>query len=194
MYDFRTNQHFTLKTQPLTRERLNDFVARYRPGERHKREESDAFRRWIYKELDERPEFNLDVWAYVEDKSLEEAAQIPPPEVLAEEIITTVSAARSPVRVRASVGSATPDLVLPSATPTPANAGSGRARDSGGRREKSTSSPDAPAAVSLSGAWDSPAVCTDHITDRIWASTVILRRRRPGFGLVLRWSVPGSNR
>jgi type I restriction enzyme M protein len=93
VYDFRTNQHFTLKTQPLTREHLNDFVAQYRPDERHKREESENFRRWTYEELDARPDFSLDVWAYVEDKSLEEAAQIPPPEVLAEEIITTVSAA-----------------------------------------------------------------------------------------------------
>jgi type I restriction enzyme M protein len=81
------------KTQPLTREHLDDFAAQYRPGERHKREESENFRRWTYEELDARPDFNLDVWAYVEDRSLEEAAQIPPPEVLAEEIITTVSAA-----------------------------------------------------------------------------------------------------
>lgn len=95
VYDFRTNQHFTLKTQPLTREHLDDFVGQYRPGERHKREESESFRRWTYDELNARPDFNLDVWAHVEDKSLEDATQIPPPEVLAEEIITTVSAALS---------------------------------------------------------------------------------------------------
>jgi type I restriction enzyme M protein len=93
VYDFRTNQHFTLKTQPLTRGHLDDFVEQYRADGRYKREESENFRRWRYEELDAQPDFNLDVWAYVEDKSLEEAAQIPPPEVLAEEIITTVSAA-----------------------------------------------------------------------------------------------------
>jgi type I restriction enzyme M protein len=93
VYDFRTNQHFTLKTQPVERQHLDDFVALYRPGERHKREEAENFRRWTFEELDGRPDFNLDVWAYVEDRSLDEAAQIPPPEVLAEEIITTVSAA-----------------------------------------------------------------------------------------------------
>jgi hypothetical protein len=93
VYDFRTNQHFTLKTQPLERQHLDDFVAQYRPGERHKREEAENFRRWTYDDLDARPDFNLDIWASVEDKSLEEAANIPPPEVLAEEIITTVSAA-----------------------------------------------------------------------------------------------------
>lgn len=77
------------------REHLDDFVEQYRAGERHKREQSDNFRRWTYEELDKRPDFNLDVWVNVEDKSLEDAAQIPPPEVLAEEIISTVSAALS---------------------------------------------------------------------------------------------------
>jgi type I restriction enzyme M protein len=33
IYDFRTNQHFTLKTNPLRREDLNDFVACYHPWE-----------------------------------------------------------------------------------------------------------------------------------------------------------------
>ena len=31
IYDFRTNEHFTLKTNPLKREDLDDFVACYRP-------------------------------------------------------------------------------------------------------------------------------------------------------------------
>jgi type I restriction enzyme M protein len=93
VYDFRTNQHFTLKTQPMTRDALSDFVEQYRPGARHTREESASFRRWRYEELEARPDFSLDVWAYVEDKSLEDGSQIAAPEVIAEEIITTVSAA-----------------------------------------------------------------------------------------------------
>ena len=40
VYDLRTNKHFTLKTQPLRRADLDDFVACYQPGERHKREET----------------------------------------------------------------------------------------------------------------------------------------------------------
>jgi type I restriction enzyme M protein len=34
IYDFRTNQHFTLKTQPLKRADLDDFVACYNPEAR----------------------------------------------------------------------------------------------------------------------------------------------------------------
>jgi type I restriction-modification system DNA methylase subunit len=33
--DFRTDQHFTLKTKQLTRADLDDFVEKYRPGRRH---------------------------------------------------------------------------------------------------------------------------------------------------------------
>ena len=35
IYDFRTNQHFTLKTNPLKREHLDDFVACYHAENRH---------------------------------------------------------------------------------------------------------------------------------------------------------------
>src|SRR5213076_1930093 len=37
IYDLRTNQHFTLKQNPLRREHLDDFVAAYRPEARHER-------------------------------------------------------------------------------------------------------------------------------------------------------------
>src|SRR5262249_6317576 len=37
VYDLRTNQHFTLKTNPLKREDLDEFVACYRPENRHQR-------------------------------------------------------------------------------------------------------------------------------------------------------------
>ncbi|MDP3937254.1 MAG: class I SAM-dependent DNA methyltransferase, partial [Deltaproteobacteria bacterium] len=37
VYDLRTNQHFTLKERPMTRPDLDDFVACYRPGDRHNR-------------------------------------------------------------------------------------------------------------------------------------------------------------
>jgi type I restriction enzyme M protein len=39
IYDFRTNERFTLKQNPLTRDKLADFVACYRPGTRHERAE-----------------------------------------------------------------------------------------------------------------------------------------------------------
>jgi type I restriction enzyme M protein len=37
IYDLRTNQHFTLKTNPLKREDLDDFVACFKPENRHER-------------------------------------------------------------------------------------------------------------------------------------------------------------
>jgi len=37
IYDFRTNEHFTLKTNPLKREDLDEFVASYHPSNRHER-------------------------------------------------------------------------------------------------------------------------------------------------------------
>jgi type I restriction enzyme M protein len=37
IYDLRTNQHFTLKTNPLKRSDLDDFVACYHSENRHER-------------------------------------------------------------------------------------------------------------------------------------------------------------
>ena len=37
VYDLRTNEHFTLKQNPMTRKSLDEFVECYRAGERHKR-------------------------------------------------------------------------------------------------------------------------------------------------------------
>ena len=37
VYDLRTNMHFTLKTNPLKRADLDDFVACYNPKNRHRR-------------------------------------------------------------------------------------------------------------------------------------------------------------
>jgi len=93
VYDFRTNEHFTLKTKTLKRSDLDDFVETYRPDGRHERVETERFKRWTYDELAERPGFNLDVWAEVKDKSLEDAADLPAPEVLAEEIVENLTAA-----------------------------------------------------------------------------------------------------
>ena len=37
IYDLRTNKHFTLKTNPLKREDLDQFVRLYNPANRHDR-------------------------------------------------------------------------------------------------------------------------------------------------------------
>jgi hypothetical protein len=44
IYDFRTNRHFTLKTNPLKRSALDDFVACYHAENRHVRKETDQFK------------------------------------------------------------------------------------------------------------------------------------------------------
>ena len=94
VFDFRTNQHFTLKTKQMTRADLQPFVQAYKPGEPlDAREESEQFKRWSYEELAERDGFNLDVWADVKDESLSDAESLPSPEVIAEEIVEHLSAA-----------------------------------------------------------------------------------------------------
>ncbi|MXZ87222.1 MAG: SAM-dependent DNA methyltransferase [Acidimicrobiia bacterium] len=51
VYDLRTNKHFTLKQNPLTRADLDEFVACYNPANRHQRQESERFKRYTYDEL-----------------------------------------------------------------------------------------------------------------------------------------------
>ena len=51
VYDLRTNKHFTLKQNPITRADLDDFVDCYKPGARHQRVESERFKKYTYDEL-----------------------------------------------------------------------------------------------------------------------------------------------
>ena len=92
IYDFRTNQSFTLKQRPLRREDLDDFVGCYRPGNRQAREESERFRAFTYDELIARDKANLDIF-WLKDESLEDADGLPEPAVLAAEIIENLEAA-----------------------------------------------------------------------------------------------------
>jgi type I restriction enzyme M protein len=92
IYDFRTNQHFTLKTNPLKREDLNDFVACYHPENRHERRESERFRVFTYDELLKRDKVSLDIF-WLKDDSLEDSANLPAPDVIASEIAEDLQAA-----------------------------------------------------------------------------------------------------
>lgn len=92
VYDFRTNQHFTLKTNPLKRADLDDFVTRYKPGELNKRKatwsENSPEGRWrafTYEELIERDKCSLDLF-WLKDDSLLDAENLPDPDVIAQEI------------------------------------------------------------------------------------------------------------
>ena len=92
IYDLRTNKHFTLKTKSLRREDLQEFVDAYNPANRHKRKESERFRHFDYKDLVARDKASLDVF-WLKDDSLDDLDNLPPPDVLAQEIIDHIEAA-----------------------------------------------------------------------------------------------------
>jgi type I restriction enzyme M protein len=92
VYDLRTNEHFTLKENPLRDEHLADFIAAYRAEDRTTRVESERFRRFSYQELVGRDKASLDVF-WLRDESLEDADNLPAPELIAAEIIEDLEAA-----------------------------------------------------------------------------------------------------
>ena len=92
IYDLRTNRRFTLKTNPLTRADLDDFVACYSPENRHERQESERFRRFSYEDMVKRDKVNLDIF-WLRDESMEDSANLPPPGLIADEIVEDLRAA-----------------------------------------------------------------------------------------------------
>lgn len=92
IYDLRTNQRFTLKTNPLGRSHLEDFVACYNAEDRGEREETERFRRFSYDELIKRDKVSLDIF-WLRDESMEDTASLPTPDVIAEEIVEDLRAA-----------------------------------------------------------------------------------------------------
>ena len=121
IYDLRTNKHFTLKENPLKRSDLDDFVACYNPKNRHERKETDRLKAFTYDELSKRdkpslshevpgfprhahkfgasrriagtlPAPSLDIF-WLKDESLEDSANLPPPDVIAAEIVEHLQAA-----------------------------------------------------------------------------------------------------
>ena len=92
VYDFRTNIHFTQKQNPMTRQTLEEFVQAYKPGKRTKREESERFKKFTYEELIARDKANLDIF-WLKDDSVEDVANLPAPEIIAQEIVEELQAA-----------------------------------------------------------------------------------------------------
>ena len=92
IYDFRSNQNFTLRTNPLKREHLEDFVRCYNPANRFQRQETERFRKFSYEELTRRDKTNLDIF-WLRDENLEDSENLPEPEVLAKSIIEDLTAA-----------------------------------------------------------------------------------------------------
>ena len=99
IYDLRTNINFTLKTNPLKRSDLDDFVKCYHPANRHERSATwspeapgGRWRMFPYEELAARDKLNLDIF-WLRDESLEDSANLPDPDVLAAEILEDLRAA-----------------------------------------------------------------------------------------------------
>ena len=109
IYDLRTNKHFTLKESTLKRADLDEFVSCYfgcsdgvspsgksavadRRYNRHQRKESERFKCFTYDELLKRDKVNLDIF-WLKDEALEESANLPAPEIIAQEISDDLEAA-----------------------------------------------------------------------------------------------------
>ncbi len=99
IYDLRTNKDFSLKTNPLKREDLDDFVQVFKPGAVHERKatwtEKKPDGRWRAFDIEEllaRDKVSLDI-TWLKDDSLEDSANLPPPEVIAAEIAEDLRAA-----------------------------------------------------------------------------------------------------
>lgn len=100
IYDLRTNMHFTLKTNPLQRADLDEFVKCYSPDNRHerkatwteKRNPDGRWRPFPYSEIVKRDKLSLDIF-WLKDESLEDSANLPDPDVIAEEIVEDLQAA-----------------------------------------------------------------------------------------------------
>jgi type I restriction enzyme M protein len=96
-YDLRTNKHFTLKTRPLKRDDLQEFIACYNPDNRHERSDTERFKYFTYQDLMARDKASLDIF-WLKDESLENLDALPPPDVLQQEIIDHLEAALASFR------------------------------------------------------------------------------------------------
>jgi type I restriction enzyme M protein len=93
VYDLRTNQHFTLKQNPLRRTHLDEFVGSYLAGSpRDARTESERWKSFGYDELIARDKVNLDL-TWLRDDSLDNLDSLPAPDVIAREIVEDLTAA-----------------------------------------------------------------------------------------------------
>jgi type I restriction enzyme M protein len=92
IYDLRTNQHFTLKTNPMRQEDLQDFIHCYNPSNRHDRQETERFKAFTFDEIMARDKLSLDIF-WLKEESLEDTENIPAPDTLAQEIVENLEAA-----------------------------------------------------------------------------------------------------
>jgi type I restriction enzyme M protein len=99
IYDLRTNQHFTLKTNPLKRDHLDEFVALYQGANRQQREATwspqqpeGRWRAYSFDDITARDKASLDIF-WLKDDALADSDNLPPPAVIAQEIVEDLQAA-----------------------------------------------------------------------------------------------------
>ncbi len=105
IYDLRTNQHFTLKTNPLRREDLEEFVNLYSAANRHQRQATwsaeqpeGRWRAYSYEDIVARDKASLDIF-WLKDDSLADSDNLPAPGVIAQEIVEDLQAALEQFRL-----------------------------------------------------------------------------------------------
>jgi len=91
IYDLRTNIHFTLKTQQMKFNDLEDFVKSYNPQNRFKRKETERFKKFKLDEIIARDKTNLDIF-WLKDDSLGDMDNLPDPDIIALEIVENIEA------------------------------------------------------------------------------------------------------
>lgn len=97
IYDYRTNIKHTLKTNPLKKGDMDDFIKSYNPANRNKRTETERFKKFTYDEIIARDKTSLDIF-WLKDNSLADLDNLPDPDVLALDIIENIEAALSNFR------------------------------------------------------------------------------------------------
>jgi type I restriction enzyme M protein len=105
IYDLRANKHFTLKANTLKREDLDEFVALYNPKNRHDRKTTwsaeapeGRWRVYEYDELVARDKASLGIF-WLRDDSLADLDNLPPPDVVAQEIVEDLETALEQLRL-----------------------------------------------------------------------------------------------
>ncbi|MEI6874358.1 MAG: class I SAM-dependent DNA methyltransferase [Spirochaetota bacterium] len=99
IYDYRTNIHHTLKKTPLTYEHLADFIACYKPTERHKRKATwqpeknpeGRWRKFTLAEILARDRTSLDI-TWIKDTSLSDSDSLPDPTDIARDLVEDLEA------------------------------------------------------------------------------------------------------
>lgn len=108
LYDLRTNMHFTLVQNRLADPDLKEFVEQYKPGDRPSRvatwnpeTPTGRWRKYTHDEILQRDKCSLDIF-WLRDESLDDPNNLPPPEVIAAEIVEDLETALDEIRLIAS--------------------------------------------------------------------------------------------